>query len=444
MSRLVRIASTIVAVAAATALTSRLARANGAFPESFQLMAPADRPNQLILATNFGVILSDDAGATWTWTCERKDTTDQGYLYTVGPAPADRLFSVSPSAGLAYSNDESCTWARAGGTLDPIVASDVWPDPTDATKVYAIAAKNDGSEPPSIYMSTDGGLTFGAPIYTAPADGILQGIESARSDPMTIYGAMYRNEKTDASETVVVPEILRSVDGGATWMTIDVSASLGNNFFYIVAVDPKDATTLTARVIEAGVERLAISHDGGQTFEAAASLPNGTFTAYAHLASGTILAAGFVVADAKGFRSTDGGKTFVDWPVPHLRALAERDGKLWAAAKNFTDGWAIGVSTDEGVTFQPVAGYSDVKAIRACAQAVCETSCVRQAGTGVWNVAICDGADGGSSDGGAPPPAKSGCGCSASGAKPGAALGVFMLAAAALAARRRSRARRRS
>src|SRR5262249_11008394 len=48
------------------------ALANGAFPESYQIVLPADRPQQVILATNFGLIISDDDGATWTWTCEQK------------------------------------------------------------------------------------------------------------------------------------------------------------------------------------------------------------------------------------------------------------------------------------------------------------------------------------------------------------------------------------
>src|SRR6187431_1924660 len=40
------------------------ARADGAFPDSLQILLPADRPNVIGLATNFGVILSEDAGRT--------------------------------------------------------------------------------------------------------------------------------------------------------------------------------------------------------------------------------------------------------------------------------------------------------------------------------------------------------------------------------------------
>jgi hypothetical protein len=417
MSRLGSIAPRITAVAIAAGLCAglvspRAARANGAFPESFQLLLPDDRPGQIVLATNFGLILSDDGGATWTWTCERVPETDQGYLYAIGAPPLDRLFAISPGAGLALSSDDSCTWSRAGGSLDPIVASDVFPDRRDPMAVYAIAAPASGDKPGSIYASTDGGATFGAALFTAPGNGILQGVERSLSDAQTIYASMYLNVVDGDGGTMLRPQVVSSIDGGKNWTTTDVTASLGMNFFYLIAVDPSDPMTLTVRVIESGDESLAISHDGGQTFTKALTLAGGTLTSYARLASGTILVGGIVLANGRGFRSTDGGKTFVDWTVPgqpHFRALAARDGEVYAAAKNYTDGWAVGVSTDEGLTFQPLMKYDDVKSIRACAVAACADSCDKQAGGGVWKADVCAHPDAGVT----PPPPKSGCGCRA-------------------------------
>jgi hypothetical protein len=437
---LVRIALGLV-LAGLGLCPSRAARANGAFPESFQLLLPEDRPGEIILATNFGLILSDDAGATWTWTCERMPETDQGYLYAVGAPPTDRLFAISPGAGLALSNDDSCTWSRAAGSLTPITASDVFPDQTkDSMTVYAVAAPASGAAPSSIYASADGGLTFGAALFTAPKNGIIQGVESARSDPKTIYVAMYIDLVVDGG-TMLLPQIVRSTDGGMTWTTTDVTASLGMNFFYIVAVDPTDPMTLTVRVIEEGLNTLAISHDGGQTFTKALSFAGGVFTAYARLGSGTILVGGYVIATAHGFRSTDGGKSFVDWTVPsnpHIRALAERDGKLYAAAKNYTDGWAVGVSTDEGLTFQPLMKYDDVKSIRACAFAACADNCDTQAGNGVWRPAVCANPDGGVLP---PPPKKSGCGCHVG--SPSESLAVLVAVSLAVSGALTLRRRRR-
>src|SRR5436305_14459038 len=72
-------------------LSGRPARADGAFPASEAILLPADRPNSIGLATNFGLILSEDGGASWQWTCERPETA-MGALYAVGAPPDDRLF----------------------------------------------------------------------------------------------------------------------------------------------------------------------------------------------------------------------------------------------------------------------------------------------------------------------------------------------------------------
>src|SRR5687768_36416 len=112
--------------------------ANGAFPDSDAVLLPADRPQQIVLATNFGLIISDDGGATWQWTCERAETA-MGGLYTMGAPPDDRLYSLSPDVGLAMSSDGSCSWQRSGGVLADVVAGDYFPDPIDPTRVLAIA-----------------------------------------------------------------------------------------------------------------------------------------------------------------------------------------------------------------------------------------------------------------------------------------------------------------
>ena len=55
----------VVAVSLAALLASpRAARADGAFPDSLGIIAPADRPHDILLATNFGVVTSIDDGQT--------------------------------------------------------------------------------------------------------------------------------------------------------------------------------------------------------------------------------------------------------------------------------------------------------------------------------------------------------------------------------------------
>jgi MYXO-CTERM domain-containing protein len=262
-------------------------------------------------------------------------------------------------------------------------------------------------------------VTFGPALYSAPLDGGLLGIESAFGDPLTIYLSMYTTPG-------VHPILVSTGDGGATWSPVDLEPALGNNGFRIIAVDPQDAKKLYLRVTEDIGEALAVTTDGGSTFTVPARADD-RLTAFARLASGTVLVAGSSTTGPVGFRSTDGGATFQAWPgVPHLRALGERGGKLFAAGDNYKDGFAVGVSTDEGMTFQPLLTYDKVMGIKPCVQSICRDICDYQAGLTLWPPEVCQ-------EGGVPPPApaKGGCGCRAAG-DGAASLGTLMLALGAI------------
>jgi photosystem II stability/assembly factor-like uncharacterized protein len=432
------VAVMVVAVVSAP----RTARADGAFPESYQLIAPADHPQQLVLGTNFGLFLSDDDGATWTWTCEQRATMNASF-YNVSPPPLDRFLAIS-DMGLAYSDDGSCTWKAATGPITSLVARDYFADPTNALRVLVLASPVVGS-PGQVLPSADGAATFEAPVFTAPATGALTGVEIARSDPQTVYVAMNTTTNTTTSTgttTTIHPSLVRSTDGGATWTTTDVSASLGGSEFFIIAVDPLDAKVVTLRVLAADGDAVFVTRDGGTTFTKSLSVAGGTLTAYARLDDGTELLGGVVGTVGVEYKSTDGGMTFGPWtpsPTLHLRALAARGGELYAAAKNYSDDFAVGVSTDGGATFKKLMLYDEVKSIRACAQAACVDNCLYQAGLAIWDKAVC-----GAPTTMPPPPtpaAKSGCAVGGDGAADGAWAGGAGLALIALGLVTRARAR---
>jgi hypothetical protein len=142
-----------------------------------------------------------------------------GYLYATAPPPSQRIYGLSPEAGLALSDDGSCSWQRAGGVLTSAIASDFFVDRTDGQRVLAVAAMlTDGGDvtPPAVYASSDGGTTFGAtPLFTAPAGGNIVGVEIARSDPRVVYLATYTTPNRH-------PVLVRSGDGGTTWASLDV------------------------------------------------------------------------------------------------------------------------------------------------------------------------------------------------------------------------------
>src|SRR4029077_20250180 len=170
---------------AAALLFAGKARADGAFPDSQSIITPVALPHEIVLATNFGVVMSIDDGQTWTWTCEQAETSF-ATLYQMGAPPRNRLYAVS-AAGLVFSDDGSCTWRMASVSAGSTVL-DAFPDPTNQDRVMAIVAEaGDAGSIFHVAESADGGATLGTLRYTAESGDHFTGVEIARSAPATVY-----------------------------------------------------------------------------------------------------------------------------------------------------------------------------------------------------------------------------------------------------------------
>ena len=406
-------------VTALVMATPAVARGDGAFPAGQGVLVPADRPLELILVTNFGVVLSQDAGATWTWSCEQ-EANALGMLYQLGPQPRRRLFAVA-NQHLVYSDDLTCSWQIAGGLLAGQAVTDVFPDPTNADRVVAIGAANGAG---SVFTSQDGGATFDATLVQASAGEVIESVEIARSDPRIVYVSLIDQDQH--------PKLARTSDGGVSWTMNDLAADLGTGLVRIIAVDPDDADTVLLRWSSlAGGEALAVTHDGGATTSTPLSIPH-YFTSFARLPDGALVLSAVVSVSpalkAGLFVSHDGAATFEENDaVPGVVALAQRDGVLYAATDNYADGYALGASTDVGVTWQPVVRFDQIGSIMACLQTNprCQASCQALAGNGlgssgqIWDQAVCgaggaagaSGPDAGTANGGRAGHGSSGGGC---------------------------------
>ncbi len=407
----------------------RGARADGGIPGSLAILLPADQPRKIGLATTFGLILSDDGGASWLWTCEQPATTSMANMYAVGPSAiasggvGDRFYALSPFQGLAWSDDESCTWKMASGLAAGATVSDFFVDPSDPAHVLAVAAApSDGGVAGggAVFASTDGGRTFGADrIYTAPAGATIVGVEMARSNPRVIYVATYTSTPTDRA-----PSLARSSDGGGTWTTAALAPSVGPAIARILAVDPQDSDLVYLRVLAAGGDAIAVARNGGATIAVPVTFARGQLSAFARLSSGTVLAGALIAADGGGtegaaVRSTDGGTSFQPWttlPVPtHLVGLAERveNGRprLYLSGKNYSDGWALAVSDDEGATLTKLVTYDQVKGIKPCVRQICQDTCNFENMQGIWDLSVCAGTASGRGGGGGSGGGSGGAGC---------------------------------
>src|SRR6516164_4674656 len=76
--------------ALACGLVPAPSRADGAFPDSQTILVPAAHPDEVILVTNFGLILTEDGGTTWNWSCEGTANAF-GTFYQQSPPPRRRM-----------------------------------------------------------------------------------------------------------------------------------------------------------------------------------------------------------------------------------------------------------------------------------------------------------------------------------------------------------------
>src|SRR5436309_1128152 len=138
-----------VAVAASLVAAAGAARGNGAFPDEFSIHFPPNAPHRILIGANFGLLVSEDDGATWRYACEpwvvagsnaALASANVGF-YQVTAAGA----ILANSVNLTRSSDVGCTWPISTGSVGGQIVTDFFPDPNDATFVLAIVTLSSGT-----------------------------------------------------------------------------------------------------------------------------------------------------------------------------------------------------------------------------------------------------------------------------------------------------------
>ena len=365
-----------------------VASANGALPATVQVLLPAAAPKTLIVATTFGLVISDDDGVTWRWICEH-DGGNAGNAYQLTAGPRERILTLG-NDGLVFTEDRACRWQPL---VDQSAASffDYFPDPVDPDRVLLLGTLLDGASFPSALVEAKlgdpaTGRTSTRVLYAAQGGEKLRTVEIARSDPRLVYASLYTPEGTAPAR------LLRSDDGGAHFTALTPApadpAPLG-----IIAIDPVDPQTLFLRMMAPEGDRLVISRDGGKTVQTALAAGR-VLSAFVRLGNGHLLV-GWLDLD-KGFiyRSIDGGATFAPLATTlHPNGFAQRDGRAYAVLDAVADRHALAVSDDEGTTWKRVMAFNEVTAIASCpnAPAVCAASCQDLVSRQIFLAALCSG-----------------------------------------------------
>jgi photosystem II stability/assembly factor-like uncharacterized protein len=332
------------------------ARANGAFPDEFSIHFPANGPHRILIGTNFGLLVSEDDGATWRYSCEPYVTAGSDAALSAANVNYYQVTLdgaiLADSVHVTRSADVGCTWPTSGGSVATASIADLFPDPNDAQFVLAIVANVDGT---TIVPSYDGGSTFTTPIYRTPD--LLTGIELSRSSPSVAYA-------TKLSLDAKTATLLRSVDRGLNWTPSTILAPAGTQP-RILAIDPVDSNTVYVRLLAAVTDSISITTDGGKTFRTSLTA-GGAFNSFLRATDGTLYAG---MLDGRLYVRPPGQADFgPPRAAPRLRCLGQRPGtsRIYACGDMFLDGFSLGYSDDGGQTFARVMKFTELLGPLAC------------------------------------------------------------------------------
>ena len=342
------------------------ARANGRFPESNAIFFAPNDHDLVILRTTFGEIVSHDRGKTWDWLCERSVGLAgvEDPMYAITP---DGTLIASTFQGLAVSHDKACNFAFAGGPLKDLVFIDVASRPSTPQNVVAFASSYDGQDEAGaiffksqLFETTDQGKSFAALQYAFDPTLLGETVDTTPSDPDRLYVSAVRNPGTAATA-----HLLTSTDHGKMFTEAPIPLIAPERAVFIAAVDPVKADRLYVRT-SSDIDkpsRLLLSDDAGKTFKT-------IFTG-----AGPLL--GFAL-------SNDGSKVWVGGPADGLRmanttdfaftqkskvevhCLKISDDGLWTCSTE-KSGFVVGLSKDEGATFQTKLHFCDIRGPLTCA-----------------------------------------------------------------------------
>jgi hypothetical protein len=424
------------------------ARANGRFPRADLVAFQPGDASKLVLRTTFGLLESRDGGLTFSYVCEAAlglgVEENPAIVVTAGGAQiAGRL------DGAIVSRD-GCEWTAipelAGQTVTDLTLDRGVPGRVVGFGVRGLGADGYASQ---VVSSSEGSdwTAIGQPLR---ADLLPLSIEVAPSDSQRVYLSARLGTADEFASL-----LLRSDDGGASFVESAIPGTTGLRLAYIGAVDPRNADRAYLRVDDPDGTVVLATDDAGATFR---TLFHGTGTLFGFALSpdGQELAVGgpgdglwIGSADGDPGKSPTGDGAFERRADIGPSCLAWEDTFLYACADE-SAGFSLGRSEDEGRTFAPLLRFSALCGDTACSG---ETRVGRQCGAAWEAVAPQIGATCATGGAQAKPPVATSPGRSG-GSRGGCVMGrgtpppwfgsVIAWVALAVGARRRSNGRQSS
>lgn len=333
--------------------------ANGRFPLAGQVVFDPGSEQHLLVSTTFGLLESRDGGRSFSYTCEFAlglgGQEDPMLAITAGGVTVAATFN-----GIVTSRD-GCSYTKVP-ELDGEIIPDLTLSRSEAGTLVAFRSVGlgDGRFDSELVRSEDDGESWTRLAPKLPGELLPITVDVAPSDPERIYLSARLGGADEYSSV-----LLRSLDGGHTFERSLVPHTSNQRLAFIAAVDPVNADRLYLRVDDPEGTVLLLSEDAGESFSTLFS-GTGALLGFAIDPAGESIVFGGPAdglwngaADGTGIeRRSDLGPSCLGWNAQ----------RLYACADETQFGFALGVSADQGQTFEPLVRFADLCGPVACGE----------------------------------------------------------------------------
>ena len=242
------------------------ALANGRYPSAGQIaVAPGD-PKVILVRATYGILLSRDAGHSWSWLCEKAvgygSVEDPMMAYT-----ADGTILAGNFKGLSIGSPDGCQWGFTPGGLANKYVIDLAVDKKDATKGVLVISNSTGQDDAGapvfltqLWQTADSGKTWTQAGVDLPPLFLGLTVDTAPSDPQRVYVS------GRFGPPGYLGSIERSDDRGATWQPLPVTGADSTHLPYIGGIDPNNPDIVYVRLDADPTNQLLVSKDGAKTW----------------------------------------------------------------------------------------------------------------------------------------------------------------------------------
>ena len=280
-----------------------------------------------------GVWKTVDAGTYWENVSDGFFNTAAVGALAVAPSDSNVIYAgtgettiridVSHGDGVYKSTDAGKTWAHVGlADTRHIGKIRVHPHNPDIVYVAALGHAYGPNRERGVFKSEDGGKTWRQVLFKSEKAGAVD-LSLDTTNPRVLYAAIWEAYRSFWQISSGGPDsgLWRSTDGGETWVDLTDRPGLpkGLKGKIGVAASPAQPGRVWALIEHKTAGGLYRSDDGGEKWEQVSDNQNLISRAwyYMHITADPQDPDTVYVNNLSFWKSTDGGKTFVEIATPH-------------------------------------------------------------------------------------------------------------------------------